>query len=56
MRAACDMGVDAVGQRLFMRAVGEHRVEVCVAPAGEDAEAATMKCAVDLTTGMSIPL
>jgi hypothetical protein len=55
MRVSCDLGVDAVGQRLFMRAVSEFRVEVTVAPPGDEPENVTSKWAVDLTTGMAFP-
>lgn len=55
MRAGCDLGVEAVGQRLFMRAVSENRVEVAVAPPGDEPDGSTSKWAVDLTTGMSFP-
>jgi len=56
MRVGCDLGIEAVGQRLFMRAVSEFRVEVAVAPPGEEPDSSTTnKWAVDLTTGMSFP-
>ncbi len=56
MRVGCDFGVDAVGQRLFMRAVGEHRVEVGVSGSGDEPGQENPRIAVDLTTGMAIPL
>jgi hypothetical protein len=56
MRAGCDLGVDAIGLRLFMRAVGEHRVEVAAGSPDSDPSQAELRCAVDLTTGMATPL
>lgn len=56
MRAGCDLGIDAVGQRLFLRAVGEHRVEVAIGADGDQPGGDAQRVAVDLTTGMAIPV
>lgn len=56
MRVECDLGPDAVGRRLFFRAVGTHRIEVSVANVGEEPQPESPKYAVELQTGMAFPL
>lgn len=56
MRVECDLGPDAVGRKLFFRAVGTHRIEVSVGDSGEDPPADAPKFAVELQTGMAFPL
>jgi hypothetical protein len=56
MRVECDLGPDAVGKRVYLRAVGTHRVEVTVGPPGEEPDGTEPKCAVELSTGMTFAL
>jgi hypothetical protein len=56
MRVECELGADAIGKRLYLRAVGTHRVEVGLAAPGEDPEEGAARCAVDLSTGMTFGL
>ncbi len=56
MRAECDVGAESVGLRVYVRAVGTHRVEVAVMPPGEDPDDGAARCAVDLSTGMTYAL
>jgi hypothetical protein len=55
-RAVCALGPDAVGKRLYLRAVSPTRVEVTVgAPGGEPDEGAP-RWGVDLRTGVAEPI
>ncbi|HTJ83837.1 MAG TPA: hypothetical protein VL400_19090 [Polyangiaceae bacterium] len=56
MRVECDLGADAVGRRIYLRAVGTHRIEVSVAMPGEDPDPAAPRLAVELQTGMAFPV
>ena len=56
MRVECDLGPDAVGRRLFFRAVGTHRIEVSVGMPGEEPTPDAPRYAVELQTGMAFPL
>ncbi|NUP04688.1 MAG: hypothetical protein HOW73_01360 [Polyangiaceae bacterium] len=55
-RVECDLGADAVGRKLFFRAVGTHRIEVSVGMPGEEPQADSPRVAVELQTGMAFPL
>ncbi|MBL9024106.1 MAG: hypothetical protein JNL21_18070 [Myxococcales bacterium] len=56
MRVECDLGPDSVGRRVFLRAVGAHRIEVAAAVPGEDPGPEDPRVAVELQTGMAFPL
>lgn len=56
MRVECDLGPDAVGRRLFFRAVGTHRIEVSIAAPGEEPPPDAPRFAIELQTGMAFPL
>jgi hypothetical protein len=49
-RVACELGEGAIGQRLYLRAVGPHRIEVSVGPPGEQPSPDAPCVAVDLKT------
>jgi hypothetical protein len=53
MRVECDLGSEAIGKRVYLRAVGTHRIEVGLSSPGEDPEDGAARCAVDLSTGMT---
>jgi hypothetical protein len=53
MRAVCSLGVGAVGQRVYLRAVGPARVEVSVGPPGEQPGRDAPIWAVDLKTSLA---
>ena len=53
MRSVCSLGVDAVGQRVYLRAVGPARVEVTAGPQGEGPAKGAPVWAVDLKTGLA---
>ncbi|WP_437616762.1 hypothetical protein WMF20_22790 [Sorangium sp. So ce834] len=50
-RAVCALGRDAVGQRLYIRAVGPARAEVSVGPPGGEPSASAVCWSVDLQSG-----
>ena len=50
------IGPDAVGRKIFFRAVGTHRIEVSVGMPGEDPPPDAPRVAVELQTGMAFPL
>nr|AYM54512.1 hypothetical protein [Racemicystis crocea] len=50
LRALCPLGFGAVGQRLYVRAVGPARVEVAAGPPGGEPDADALRWAVDLKT------
>lgn len=50
-RAVCALGMDAMGKRLYMRAVTATRVEVSVGPPGGEPDADAPLWAVDLVSG-----
>lgn len=52
VRVPCDLGPDAVGKRLFMRAVTTQRIELAVCVPGEDPQDSAEKYAVSLKDGM----
>jgi hypothetical protein len=56
MRVECDLGPDSVGRRVFLRAVGTHRIEVAAATPGEDPGPEDPRVAVELQTGMAFPV
>ncbi len=56
MRVEVDLGPDAIGKRIFLRAVGTHRVEVSTAVAGESPGPEDQRFAVELQTGMAFPV
>ncbi len=56
MRVECDLGPDSVGRRVFLRAVGTHRIEVSAATPGEDPGPEDPRVAVELQTGMAFPV
>lgn len=56
MKVECDLGGEAVGRRVFLRAVGTHRVEVSSSAPGEDPQDDAPRVAIDLQTGMSFPV
>ncbi|MFO0553222.1 MAG: hypothetical protein U0271_32850 [Polyangiaceae bacterium] len=56
MRVECDLGPDAVGRRVFLRAVGNHRIEVSVGNSGEGPTPDSPRFAVELQTGMAFPI
>jgi len=56
MRVECDLGADAVGLRLFFRAVQTHRIEVSVGNTGEEPAPDAPRVAIELQTGMAFPL
>ena len=55
LRATCALGPDAVGKRVYLRAVGPTRVEVSVGAPGGDPDADAPCWAIDLTTGAAGP-
>lgn len=55
-RALCRLGADAVGQRLYARAVGPSRVEVSVGPPGGEPQAGAPCWAVDLGACSAEPI
>jgi len=56
MRVECDLGPDAVGRRVFLRAVGTHRVEISTGLPGGEPEPSDPRLAIDLQTGMAFPV
>jgi hypothetical protein len=56
MRVECDLGPESVGSRVFLRAVGTHRVEVGVGLPAQPPEADSRRVAIELSTGMVFPL
>ena len=56
MRVECDLGPDSVGRRVFLRAVGTHRIEVAAATPSEDPGPEDPRVAVELQTGMAFPV
>ncbi len=56
MRVECDLGPDSVGRRVYLRAVGTHRIEVAAATPGEDPGDEDPRVAVELQTGMAFPV
>jgi hypothetical protein len=53
MRASARLGADAVGHRVFVRAVGPARVEVTFGPAGSDPGEDTPRWSIDLLAAVS---
>lgn len=53
MRASCALGAGAVGQRLYLRAVGPSRVELSVGPAGDEPPRGAPCWAIDLKTSVA---
>lgn len=56
MRVEIEVPPESVGQRIFARAVGNHRIEVGVGPPGEPPSDGSPRFAVELATGMAFPL
>jgi hypothetical protein len=56
MRVECELGPESVGQRVFLRCVGTHRVEVGIGSYGSPPDADSKRVAVELQTGMVFPL
>jgi len=56
MRAVCSLGPDAVGQRVYLRAVASDRIEVSVGPPGGEPEDGAPCWGIDLTTSLASPL
>jgi hypothetical protein len=54
-KAACELGDAAIGQRLYLRAVGPHRIELTVGPSGGEPDPAGPKLAIELKTGVVEP-
>jgi hypothetical protein len=55
MRALCRLGADAVGHRLYVRAVGPARIEVTVGPPGGEPGEGAPRWAVDLVAAVAEP-
>jgi hypothetical protein len=55
-RAVCSLGEAAVGQRVYLRAVGTHRVEVAAGPPGGEPEPGAPCWAVDLLSSTASPV
>ena len=56
MRVECDLGPDAVGRSVYLRAVGTHRVEIATGSPGEEPQSGEPRMAIDLQTGMAFPV
>lgn len=56
MRVECDLGAESVGQRVFLRCVGTHRVEVGIGSYESPPDGDAKRVAVELQTGMVFPL
>jgi len=56
MRVELDLGAESVGRRIYLRAVGTHRIEVSVAIPGEDPDPNAPRLAIELQTGMAFPV
>lgn len=54
-RAACELGDGAIGQRLYLRAVGPQRVEVAVGPPGGEPDLSGPRVSIDFKTGAIEP-
>ena len=52
-RAVCALGSQAVGQRLYMRAVGSARAELAPGPPGGEPQKGAAVWAVDLKAGIA---
>jgi hypothetical protein len=55
MRSVCNLGIDAVGKRVYLRAVGTTNVEVAVGPPGGEPDDTVSTWFIDLTTGAASP-
>mgnify|MGYP000849042553 CR=1 FL=1 len=55
-RSECDLGADAVGRRVYLRAVGTHRVEVTLGVPDDGPDPDAARWALDLSTGMAFPV
>jgi hypothetical protein len=55
LRAVCSLGDAAVGQRVYLRAVGSARVEVSVGPPGGEPGRDAARWSIDLSTSLASP-
>jgi hypothetical protein len=55
-RVTCNLGFDAVGYRIYMRAVGGDRVELSVGPPGGRPDDDAVVWAVDLGSASAMPM
>jgi hypothetical protein len=55
-RVSCNLGYDAVGYRVYMRAVGSNHVEVSVGPPGGRPDEDAQKWSIDLAAATAEPM